>query len=77
MFSLGIQFALISRVKEYKRRANNFEKGEGEKEKEKKIKRERNLPWNELSQSKLSFRALPIGKSKWAEIYWLIGINEK
>lgn len=27
MFSLGIQFAPISRVKEYKRRANNFEKG--------------------------------------------------
>lgn len=38
MFSLGIQFAPISRVKEYKRRANNFEKG---RQTEKKIKRER------------------------------------
>lgn len=68
-------------MKEYKRRANNFEKG---RQREKKIKRdreererERNLLWNEVSQPKLSFRALPIGKSKWAEIYWLIGINEK
>lgn len=38
MFSLGIQFAPISRVKEYKRRANNFEKG---RQREKKIKKER------------------------------------
>ena len=48
----------------------------GEREREREREKFTEPGWEHRSQ-RVSVRVLPIGKSKWPEIYWLVGINEK